>query len=59
MAGVASTAVAKAPKMKMTTSIPEEITTPDKVETSIGTLNFFDGVPTEKTVKTVYDNLDR
>jgi hypothetical protein len=31
-----ATAVAKAPKMKMTTSIPEEITTPDKVETSIG-----------------------
>ncbi|MAC19578.1 MAG: hypothetical protein CMJ23_07915 [Phycisphaerae bacterium] len=39
--------------------IPESIMTPDKVETSIGTLRFFDGMPTEKTVETVYDNLDR
>ncbi len=40
-------------------AIPEGITTPDKVETSIGTLNFFDGVPTKETAKLVYDNLDR
>ena len=33
--------------------------TPDTVETSIGTLRFFDGMPTEATVETVYDNLDR
>lgn len=39
--------------------IPKEITTPDTVKTSIGTLKFFDGVPTEKTVETIYDNLDR
>jgi hypothetical protein len=45
--------------MKMTTKIPASITAPDKVQTSIGTLNFFDGVPTEKTVDTVYDYLDR
>jgi len=32
--------------------------TPDKVETSIGTLEFFDGLPTAETVETVYDNLD-
>ena len=32
---------------------------PDKVKTSIGTLNYFDGVPTEATAKTVYDYLDR
>ena len=31
-----------APKMKMTTNIPASIMTPDKVETRIGTLNFFD-----------------
>jgi hypothetical protein len=37
----------------------EAISTPNKVETSIGTLEFFDGVPTTKTVATVYDNLDR
>jgi len=42
----------------LSAQIPKEITTPDVVETSIGTLNFFDGVPTEKTVQTVYDNLD-
>ena len=37
----------------------KSITTPDKVDTSIGTLTFFDGVPTDETVKKVYDNLDR
>ena len=31
---------AKPPKMKMTTDIPESITTPDRVETRIGTLEF-------------------
>jgi hypothetical protein len=41
------------------TPIPKSIMTPDEVETSIGTLRFFDGMPTEKTVETVYDNLDR
>jgi len=30
-----------------TTDIPENITTADVVETSIGTLHFFDGVPTK------------
>ena len=30
----------KSPKMKMTTPIPPEITTPDSAETRIGTLNF-------------------
>ncbi len=37
----------------------DAISIPDKVETSIGTLEFFDGVPTGDTVATVYDNLDR
>jgi hypothetical protein len=32
---------------------------PGKVDTSIGTLEFFDGIPIGNTVKTVYDNLDR
>jgi hypothetical protein len=54
-----TTAWAKSPKMKMTTDIPASITASDKVETSIGTLNYFDGVPTDKTVETVYDCLDR
>ncbi|MEP2119773.1 MAG: DUF1254 domain-containing protein, partial [Bauldia litoralis] len=37
----------------------DAISIPDKVETPIGTLEFFDGVPTGDTVQTVYDNLDR
>ena len=46
------------PKMKMTTDIPAAITTPDKVETRLGTLKFFDGFPDDATVQKVYDNLD-
>ena len=34
------------------------ISIPDKVETPIGTLEFFDGVPVGDTVDKVYDNLD-
>lgn len=37
----------------------KSIQTPDTVETSIGTLKFFDGVPTAETAQRVYDNLDR
>ncbi len=44
---------------EMTTEIPEGIQTPDKVETSIGTLEFFDGVPSKETADNVYDYLDR
>ena len=44
--------------MKMTTDIPPEITTPDSVETRLGTLHFFDGFPDDATVEKVYDNLD-
>ncbi len=40
------------------TKIPEKIMTPDKVQTRIGTLQFFDGMPTEATVEAVYENLD-
>jgi hypothetical protein len=38
--------------------IPERIMTPDAVESRIGTLEFFDGFPTEETTRKVYDNLD-
>jgi hypothetical protein len=37
---------------------PPEITTPDKVETRLGTLEFKDGMPSKDTVDKVYDNLD-
>jgi hypothetical protein len=38
--------------------IPPQITTPDKVETRIGTLDFKDGLPSKATLDKVYDNLD-
>jgi hypothetical protein len=44
--------------MQMSTEIPANITTPDSVETRLGTLRFVDGLPDESTVETVYDNLD-
>ena len=50
--------VPTAPKMRMTTDIPAQITTPDSVETRLGTLRFFDGFPDDATVETIYDNLD-
>ncbi len=40
------------------TKIPKVIMTPDKVETRIGNLEFFDGLPSERTAALVYDNLD-
>ena len=58
LSGVLSSGWADAPKMKMTTDIPESITTPDRVETRIGTLEFFDGIPTKETSDLVYDYLD-
>ena len=54
-----SGALAQPLQMKMTTEIPQSITAPDKVETPIGTLEYFDGVPTAETVEDVYDYLDR
>jgi hypothetical protein len=46
------------PKYKMTTDIPPSITTPDQVQTRIGTLKFTDGFPDKATVEKCYDNLD-
>ena len=40
------------------TSNRPEITTPDSVQTRLGTLEFTDGAPSAQTVATVYDNLD-
>jgi hypothetical protein len=47
-----------APKMKMTTAIPADITTPDEVESRLGKLKFVDGFPDDETTQKVYDNLD-
>jgi hypothetical protein len=38
--------------------IPDSIMTPDKVDTRLGTLEFFDGIPTKETAALLYDNLD-
>ena len=46
-------AVAQAPS-----NIPSAITTPDKIESRIGTLEFKDGAPSTDTVQKVYDTLD-
>ncbi|WP_223427901.1 DUF1254 domain-containing protein [Tateyamaria pelophila] len=59
LALTSSVGFAQTPTYKMTTDIPPEITTPDSVDTSIGTLNFFDGVPNKETIDTVYDYMDR
>jgi hypothetical protein len=37
---------------------PAPITTPDKLQTRLGTLEFKDGAPSKETVEKVYDNLD-
>lgn len=43
---------------KFSAKVPPSITTPDTVETRIGTLKFFDGLPDADTVQKVYDQLD-
>jgi hypothetical protein len=54
----AGNAMADEPTPGYNTKIPKYIMTPDKVETRIGTLEFFDGIPTKGTAALLYDNLD-
>jgi hypothetical protein len=51
-------ALVSAQAQKMKTEIPSGITTPDSVETRLGTLKFTDGYPDDATTQKVYDNLD-
>ena len=44
--------------MKMATEIPEGLTTPDNIQTRMGELNFFDGVPDIETAQKVYNLID-
>ena len=46
------------PNQNSRRDVPAKITTPDSTDTRIGTLNFKNGAPDEKTVERVYDNLD-
>ena len=39
------------------TPIPESIMTPDEVDTRVGKLRFFDGIPTQETADKVMENL--
>ena len=51
-----TTAWAQQPKY--TAKVPDSIQTPDVVETSrLGQLQFFDGMPSDETVRKVYDQL--
>lgn len=47
-----------AQEYKMQTPIPPGVAMPDKVESRLGTLNFFDGFPDDAAVAKLYDNLD-
>jgi hypothetical protein len=58
-AGAQTPVGVKEPTYENTTKIPHQITTPDKVHTPIGTLEFFDGVPIGDTTRKVYDFVDR
>jgi hypothetical protein len=58
MMGAAAAQAQSVPEMKMSTDIPPGIAIPDRVETRLGTLEFFDGFPDKETVAKVYDNLD-
>ena len=44
--------------MSATADMLASITTPDTVETRLGTLEFDDGAPSEETAALLYDHLD-
>lgn len=43
---------------KYKTDVPIKILTPDHVDSRLGDLEFYDGIPTQATVDRVYDNID-
>ena len=54
-----STLTVEVPTYSQTTEIPAGITTPNEVETSIGTLKFIDGAPYPETAEITYEFLDK
>lgn len=50
---------ASAQTFRMTTPIAPGVATPNRLDTSIGTLNLSDGFPAADTIEKIYDNLDR
>ena len=47
------------PQFKFSTPIAPGVAVPDRIESSIGTLNLSHGYPKPDTVEKIYDNLDR
>ncbi len=58
VSGATSASAQTSPKMKMTTLIPESITTPARIESRLGTLEFPQGYPTDSTAEKLYEYLD-
>ena len=56
---VAFATVASAQTFEMTTPFAPGVAVPDKIDSSIGTLNLNYGYPSADTVDKIYDNLDR
>ncbi len=56
--GLAGTAVSAQTAPTYSADIPAKITTPDRVDSRIGTLRFQNGAPDADTVKAVHGNLD-
>ena len=54
-----SAILASAQQYKYETPIAPGVAVPDKIDSSIGTLNLSYGYPDDATVQTIYDNLDR
>ena len=46
------------PRRRASANPPPAITTPDKVDSRLGTLEFKDGAPSKATLDKVYDHLD-
>ena len=47
-----------APVYKYSTAPAPGVASPGKIESRLGTLNFFDGFPDKATAEKLYDNLD-
>lgn len=56
---IAAAIPSTAQQYKMATPIAPGVATPDKLDTSIGTLKLSDGYPDPDTITKIYDNLDR
>ncbi|NTS31916.1 DUF1254 domain-containing protein [Phyllobacterium sp. BT25] len=54
----ASPALAQQQPPKFVAKVPADIQTPNAVQTRIGELKFSDGLPSDETVRKVYDNID-